>query len=61
MPVEDLERTPSNKLAEYYGVEHPELRWMMPGQWHTPSICSEAENPIAQPLVAKAGGWGFPA
>ena len=26
MPVEDLERTPSNKLAEYYQVEHPPLR-----------------------------------
>ncbi len=26
MPVEDLARTPSNKLVEYYGVEHPPLR-----------------------------------
>lgn len=26
MPVEDLARTPSNKLAAYYGVEHPELQ-----------------------------------
>ncbi|MFK3777650.1 3'-5' exonuclease [Agrobacterium sp. NPDC089420] len=26
MPVEDLARTPSNKLADYYGVEHPPLR-----------------------------------
>lgn len=26
MPVEDLARTPSNKLAEYYGVDHPPLR-----------------------------------
>lgn len=26
MPVEDLARTPSNKLADYYGVEHPELQ-----------------------------------
>lgn len=26
MPVEDLARTPSNKLADYYGLEHPELQ-----------------------------------
>ncbi|MDE1995847.1 MAG: exonuclease domain-containing protein [Rhizobiaceae bacterium] len=26
MPVEDLARTPSNKLADYYHVEHPALR-----------------------------------
>jgi hypothetical protein len=26
MPVEDIERTPSNKLADYFGVEHPPLR-----------------------------------
>lgn len=26
MPIEDLARTPSNKLAEYYGVDHPPLR-----------------------------------
>ncbi len=26
MPVEDLVRTPSNKLADYYGVEHPDLQ-----------------------------------
>lgn len=26
MPVEDLARTPSNKLVEYYKVEHPPLR-----------------------------------
>lgn len=26
MPVEDIGRTPSNKLVEYYGVEHPPLR-----------------------------------
>jgi hypothetical protein len=26
MPVEDLARSPSNKLADYYGVKHPELR-----------------------------------
>jgi len=26
MPVEDLARTPSNKLADYYGIEHPELQ-----------------------------------
>ncbi|TDX79632.1 exonuclease [Neorhizobium sp. R1-B] len=26
MPVEDLARTPSNKLADYYGVEHPDLQ-----------------------------------
>lgn len=26
MPVEDLARTPSNKLVDYYGVEHPPLR-----------------------------------
>lgn len=26
MPIEDLARTPSNKLAEYYAVEHPPLR-----------------------------------
>ncbi|NTF43321.1 3'-5' exonuclease [Rhizobium rhizogenes] len=25
MPVEDLARTPSNKLADYYGVDHPPL------------------------------------
>ena len=26
MPIEDLARTPSNKLAEYYGVDHPPLQ-----------------------------------
>ncbi len=26
MPVADIGRTPSNKLVEYYGVEHPPLR-----------------------------------
>lgn len=26
MPIEDLARTPSNKLAEYYGVRHLSLR-----------------------------------
>lgn len=26
MPVEDIGRTPSNKLVEYYGVDHPPLR-----------------------------------
>ncbi|MBN9431240.1 MAG: exonuclease domain-containing protein [Bosea sp.] len=26
MPIEDLARTPSNKLADYYGVQHPPLR-----------------------------------
>ena len=26
MPVEDLARTPSSKLADYYGVAHPPLR-----------------------------------
>lgn len=26
MPVEDIGRTPSNKLVEYFGVEHPPLR-----------------------------------
>ncbi|MFK7792187.1 MAG: 3'-5' exonuclease, partial [Devosiaceae bacterium] len=26
MPMEDLARTPSNKLAEYYAVSHPPLR-----------------------------------
>ncbi|WP_064711638.1 3'-5' exonuclease [Rhizobium bangladeshense] len=26
MPIEDLAKTPSNKLAEYYGVEHPPLQ-----------------------------------
>ena len=26
MPIEDLARTPSNKLADYFGVEHPPLR-----------------------------------
>ena len=26
MPVEDLARTPSNKLADYYGVAHPQSR-----------------------------------
>lgn len=26
MPIEDLARTPSNKLAEYCGVEHPPLQ-----------------------------------
>ena len=26
MPIEDLARTPSNKLADYYAVEHPPLR-----------------------------------
>jgi hypothetical protein len=25
MPIEDLAKTPSNKLADYYGVEHPPL------------------------------------
>lgn len=25
MPIEDLARTPSNKLADYYGVQHPPL------------------------------------
>jgi len=26
MPIEDLAKTPSNKLADYYGVEHPHLQ-----------------------------------
>ncbi|AQS64364.1 hypothetical protein AGRHK599_LOCUS3848 [Rhizobium rhizogenes] len=26
MPVEDLARTPSNRLADYYGIDHPVLR-----------------------------------
>lgn len=26
MPLEDLARTPSNKLSAYYGVDHPPLR-----------------------------------
>ena len=26
MPIEDVARTPSNRLADYYGVEHPMLR-----------------------------------
>ncbi|WP_296022507.1 3'-5' exonuclease [uncultured Agrobacterium sp.] len=26
MPIEDLARTPSNKLADYYGVTHPPLQ-----------------------------------
>lgn len=26
MPVEDIARTPSNRLVEYFGVEHPPLR-----------------------------------
>ncbi|TSE13876.1 exonuclease domain-containing protein [Mesorhizobium intechi] len=26
MPIGDLARTPSNKLADYYGVEHPPLQ-----------------------------------
>jgi DNA polymerase III, epsilon subunit and related 3''-5'' exonucleases len=26
MPIEDIGKTPSNKLAAYYGVEHPPLR-----------------------------------
>ena len=26
MPNDDLAKTPSNKLADYYGVEHPPLR-----------------------------------
>lgn len=26
MPVEELAKTPSNRLADYYGVEHPPLR-----------------------------------
>jgi hypothetical protein len=26
MPIADLAKTPSNKLADYYGVEHPPLR-----------------------------------
>ena len=26
MPIEDLGRTPSNELANYYGVQHPPLR-----------------------------------
>ena len=26
MPADDLARTPSSKLADYYGVEHPELK-----------------------------------
>ncbi len=34
MPIEDLARTPSNKLADYYGVEHPPCRGMT--HWMTP-------------------------
>ena len=26
MPIEDIGKTPSNKLAAYYGIEHPPLR-----------------------------------
>jgi hypothetical protein len=26
MPIEDLAKTRSNKLADYYGVEHPALQ-----------------------------------
>lgn len=26
MPIEDLAKTPSSKLADYYGVEHPPLK-----------------------------------
>ncbi|RUM18843.1 exonuclease [Rhizobium vallis] len=26
MPIEDLAKTPSSKLADYYGIEHPPLR-----------------------------------
>lgn len=26
MPIEDLAKTPSNKLAEYYGIDHPPLQ-----------------------------------
>lgn len=26
MPIEDLAKTPSNKLADYYGLEHPPLQ-----------------------------------
>ena len=26
MPVEDLAKTPSNKLADYYNVQHPPLQ-----------------------------------
>ncbi|MBM1173670.1 3'-5' exonuclease [Microvirga arabica] len=26
MPIEDIGKTPSNKLADYYGVEHPPLQ-----------------------------------
>jgi hypothetical protein len=26
MPIEDLAQTPSNKLADYYSVEHPPLQ-----------------------------------
>jgi hypothetical protein len=26
MPIADIARTPSNQLADYYGVEHPPLR-----------------------------------
>jgi hypothetical protein len=26
MPIEDLANTPSNKLAAYYGIEHPPLQ-----------------------------------
>jgi len=26
MPVDDIAKTPSNKLADYYGVEHPPLQ-----------------------------------
>jgi hypothetical protein len=26
MPIEDLAKTPSNKLADYYSVEHPHLQ-----------------------------------
>jgi hypothetical protein len=26
MPIEDIGKTPSNKLADYYGIEHPPLQ-----------------------------------
>lgn len=26
MPIEDIGKTPSNRLAAYYGIEHPPLR-----------------------------------
>ena len=26
MPMEDLAKTPSNKLADYFGIEHPPLQ-----------------------------------